>query len=322
MQKDPPKIREVVGRTGLVFSAYENIQPISCKPKILPLQSLTAEQWQAMEEKALQYFNRSGWQIDPQTNSELPTTQQCTPLPVHRQADDIQEDKQLAAQMEDLRKQITALQRKDVATTHTSNNNIPTNSARCGDGSSGNKRASPDTPSPPTSMTTTTDDEDEDEDMMSTLPHPFCPLCLSALRPVECDATSSLGAEKTCGLNLCSSLPGDDEDDDEGDSSTGSGSTTTYTTCQNQTCETKSTWTPRKRTWAEKQFGINEEIDDDHDDNNHENGDPHNSKQTTTWHCCTQNADEFQLCDSCFMLACQIQPLALQQMYEGAATLP
>lgn len=47
-----PAIREVLPKAGLVYSEKGNLSEVMCKPKLMPLKSITLERLEAMEREA------------------------------------------------------------------------------------------------------------------------------------------------------------------------------------------------------------------------------------------------------------------------------
>ena len=66
------KIEEVIARAGLVYSEKSTLNEIMCKPKLMPLKSVTLEKIEQMEKEALDKGFRPGTassQIRPGTSS-------------------------------------------------------------------------------------------------------------------------------------------------------------------------------------------------------------------------------------------------------------
>lgn len=53
------KLMEVLPKSGLVFSEKGMLTGVLCKPKVLPLKSITLEKIEAMEKKLLESLNPS-----------------------------------------------------------------------------------------------------------------------------------------------------------------------------------------------------------------------------------------------------------------------
>ena len=55
--KDEIKIQELLPKTGLVYTE-QNVMPVLCKPKILPLKSVTLEKLEKMQKEAEEVVKR------------------------------------------------------------------------------------------------------------------------------------------------------------------------------------------------------------------------------------------------------------------------
>lgn len=51
------RIQEVAPKAGLVFSERGMITGVMCKPKIMPVKSMTLEQIEEMEKKIIEQYN-------------------------------------------------------------------------------------------------------------------------------------------------------------------------------------------------------------------------------------------------------------------------
>lgn len=52
MEKGSASFREVLPKTGLVYTEKQMLSEMLCKPKIMPLKSITLEKLEAMEKAA------------------------------------------------------------------------------------------------------------------------------------------------------------------------------------------------------------------------------------------------------------------------------
>lgn len=48
------KLQHVIPKTGIVYSQASSLQPVLCKPKILPLKSITLQKIEEMEKTAME----------------------------------------------------------------------------------------------------------------------------------------------------------------------------------------------------------------------------------------------------------------------------
>lgn len=56
-EEQAPPLKEVLPKTGLVYTE-QNIMPILCKPKLLPLKSVTLEKLDKMQKEAQELIKR------------------------------------------------------------------------------------------------------------------------------------------------------------------------------------------------------------------------------------------------------------------------
>ena len=59
------KVKEVLSKTGLLFSEPANLTEVLCKPKLLPLKSMDLQKIQEMEKRARQKTKQPATSEDP-----------------------------------------------------------------------------------------------------------------------------------------------------------------------------------------------------------------------------------------------------------------
>ncbi len=73
---DRPTLLEVLPKAGLVYSEKGNLNEVLCKPKIMPIKSVSLERLEAMEQQAENFRGRATRQLRcPSENAWLVTTQ-------------------------------------------------------------------------------------------------------------------------------------------------------------------------------------------------------------------------------------------------------
>lgn len=63
--KKAAPLQEILPKTGLVVSEKGNLTEVLCKPKLLPLKSVTLQKLEEMEAKALELAQKQAQEIQP-----------------------------------------------------------------------------------------------------------------------------------------------------------------------------------------------------------------------------------------------------------------
>lgn len=67
-KSDDGRIQEVLARAGLVYSEKSNLNEVMCKPKLMPLKSVTLERIEKMQQEALNKGFKPGTGLRPNTS--------------------------------------------------------------------------------------------------------------------------------------------------------------------------------------------------------------------------------------------------------------